>query len=415
MAKIQKTESENKFTDLINKERLIKTFFELLKIESPSRDEKLVADYVSNILQSLGLTVTTDDAGEKIGSNSGNLTALLKSNCEIKTISENNSKIGSSKIPPLFFGAHLDTVSLNGEIEPEIRNKKIVNKNKNCILGADDKVAVAAIIEAIRTLKDYKIKTGDIYILFTIAEEVGLLGSRNMNLKPIKAKYGFLFDGEGNIGTIFNQAPYHNAIDITILGKAAHAGISPERGVSAIQVASKTISKMKLGRIDYGTTCNIGIIEGGVATNIIPEKVEIKAEARSLEEEKLEKLTSQIINNFCIDVKKNKAKAEFKVKREYDGFKISESELPVIMAKNVFKKLGIKPRIIPTVGGSDVNILNSKGKIALNLSAGMENVHSSKEYVKIEELEKLTVLILELCTYNLKNTDNNNVKNKKTK
>ncbi|MBE3128614.1 MAG: peptidase dimerization domain-containing protein, partial [Actinobacteria bacterium] len=203
----------------------------------------------------------------------------------------------------------------------------------------------------------------------------------------------------GDIGTIFNQAPFYNAIDITIIGKAAHAGISPEKGISAIQVASHAISKMKLGRIEPGTTCNIGIIEGGVAINIIPEKVEIKAEARSLEEEKLEKLTGQIINDFVTCAKENGAKAKFKVKRECDGFKISENELPIIMAKNVFKKLGIKSKIISTVGGSDVNILNSKGKMAINLSAGMENVHSSKEYVKIAELEKLTALILELCTY----------------
>jgi tripeptide aminopeptidase len=390
MVRIQKTAGDSKFIDLVNKKRLLETFFELLKIKSPSRYEKQIADYVSDILRSLGLTVITDNAGKKIGSNAGNIIALLR---------KPYSKSVSNKIPPLFFGAHLDTVNVNGEIKPEIRNKKIVNKNKNCILGADDKVAIAAIIEAIRTIKDFKIKTGDIYLIFTIAEEVGLLGSRNMNLKPLKAKYGFLFDGDGDIGTIFNQAPFHNAIDITIIGKAAHAGISPEKGISAIQVASHTISKMKLGRIEPGTTCNIGIIEGGVATNIIPEKVEIKAEARSLEEEKLEKLTSQIINDFATGAKENGAKAKFKVKREYDGFKISENELPVIMAKNIFKKLGLKSKIISTVGGSDVNILNSKGKMAINLSAGMENVHSSKEYVKIAELEKLTALILELCTY----------------
>jgi tripeptide aminopeptidase len=394
MAKIQKAAGNSKLIDLINKKRLLETFFELLKIKSPSRDEKQIADYVSDTLRCLGLTVITDDSGKKIGSNAGNIIALLESNCEN----------GATRTPPLFFGAHLDTVSVNGEIKPEIRDKKIVNKNKNCILGGDDKVAIAAIIEAMRTIKDFKIITGDIYLTFTIAEEVSLLGSRNMNLKPLKAKYGFLFDGDGDIGTIFNQAPFYNAIDITIIGRAAHAGISPEKGINAIQVASHTISKMKLGRIEPGTTCNIGIIEGGVAINIIPEKVQIKAEARSLEEEKLEKLTGQIINDFVTCAKENGAKAKFKVKRECDGYKIPENELPVIMAKNVLKKLGIKSKIISTVGGSDVNILNSKGKMAINLSAGMENVHSSKEYVKIAELEKLTGLILELCTYDLEKT-----------
>jgi len=391
---MQKTVSDSKLIDLINKKRLLETFFELLKIKSPSRDEKQIADYVSDILRSLGLTVIKDDAGKKIGSNAGNIIALLESNCEN----------GATRTQPLFFGAHLDTVSVNGEIKPEIRDKKIVNKNKNCILGGDDKAAIAAIIEAIRTIKDFKIKTGNIYLIFTIAEEVGLLGSKNMNLKPLKAKYGFVFDGDGDIGKIFNQAPFHNAIDITIIGKAAHAGISPQKGINAIQVASHAISKMKLGRIEPGTTCNIGTIEGGVATNIIPEKVQIKAEARSLQEERLKELTGRIINDFETCAKENGAKARFKVKREYDGFKIPENELPIIMAKNVFKKLKVKSKILSTVGGSDVNILNSKGKMAINLSAGMENVHSSKEYVKIAELEKLTALILELCTYDLEKT-----------
>ena len=394
MVRMQKTVSDSKLIDLINKKRLLETFFELLKIKSPSRDEKQMADYVSYILRSLGLTVIKDDAGKKIGSNAGNIIALLESNCEN----------GATRTQPLFFGAHLDTVSVNGEIKPEIRDKKIVNKNKNCILGGDDKAAIAAIIEAIRTIKDFKIKTGNIYLIFTIAEEVGLLGSKNMNLKPLKAKYGFVFDGDGDIGKIFNQAPFHNAIDITIIGKAAHAGISPQKGINAIQVASHAISKMKLGRIEPGTTCNIGTIEGGVATNIIPEKVQIKAEARSLQEERLKELTGRIINDFETCAKENGAKARFKVKREYDGFKIPENELPIIMAKNVFKKLKVKSKILSTVGGSDVNILNSKGKMAINLSAGMENVHSSKEYVKIAELEKLTALILELCTYDLEKT-----------
>ncbi len=147
------------------------------------------------------------------------------------------------------------------------------------------------------------------------------MGSRNMNLKPLKAKYGFLFDGDGDIGTIFNQAPFYNAIDITIIGKAAHAGISPEKGISAIQVASHAISKMKLGRIEPGTTCNIGIIEGGVAINIIPEKVEIKAEARSLEEEKLEKLTGQIINDFTTCAKENGARLNLKLKENVTALK----------------------------------------------------------------------------------------------
>lgn len=373
------------FMSLINKERLLTDFIEILKIKSPSRNELELSSYVLKRLSSLGVSAKMDDTGKKIGGNAGNITGFLASN-------------DKSKKTPIFFGAHLDTVSLCGEILPEIKNGKIFNASKNCILGGDDKVAVAAILEALKVIKENNIKTPDIYLIFTVGEEIAILGAKHLDLKEIKAKYGFVFDGEGDIGTIFNEAPYHDTIEISITGKAVHAGIEPENGISSIIVASEAISSLKIGRIDEESTCNIGIISGGTATNIVPEKTYIRAEARSLNPEKLNKITSGIKAGFLNSAQKYCAKLKIKIEREYKGFKFESNCKPIIMASMALKNMGIEPSIKSTGGGSDVNIYNAKGKISVDLSSGMEKVHSNNEYVKVEELEKLAVLILEICT-----------------
>lgn len=373
------------FMGLINRERLLNTFIEILRIKSPSKNEKEIVGYIAKELKKLGLEANVDDSGEKFKSNAGNITCYLSSNDESKRI-------------PIFLGAHVDTVSLNGDVIPVIKNSKVLNENKNCILGGDDKVAIAAILEAIRVIKETGLKTGDIFLLFTISEEAGILGTKHLNLKKVKAKFGFVFDGEGDIGTIFNEAPYHNFLKIEITGRAAHAGIKPEKGINSIKAASDAISKLKLGRIDSETTCNIGVINGGVATNIIPEKTEVKAEARSLKLSKLQKITDKIKKTFEESAKKHGAKIRIKVEREYNGFKIGENEKVILIAKKAIQNLGIKPEVMPTGGGSDVNIFNAKGKKSITLSSAMENVHSNNEYVKIKELVKLAALILEICS-----------------
>jgi tripeptide aminopeptidase len=341
--------------------------------------------YVLKRLERLGVKAKMDDTGIKIGGNAGNITGFLASN-------------DKSKKTPVFFGAHLDTVPLDGDIIPETKNGKLFNADKNCILGADDKVAVAAILEAIEVIRENNIKTCGIYFVFTVGEEIARLGAKNLDLKNVKAKYGFVFDGEGDIGTIFNEAPYHDTMEFSITGKAVHAGIEPERGINSIKVASEAISNLKIGRIDNESTCNIGIINGGTATNIIPERTYVKAEARSLSPEKLDRLTAEIKTGFVRSAEKYGAKLKIKVKREYSGFKFEKDVVPIVMVSRALRNMGITPAIRSTGGGSDVNIYNAKGKISVDLSSGMEKVHSSNEYVKIAELEKLTGLILEICT-----------------
>jgi tripeptide aminopeptidase len=381
----KKINTRSIFTSLINRERLLSGFIQILKIKSPSKNEKELGSYVLKRLEKLGLKVKMDDTGNKIGGNAGNITGFLPSS-------------DRSKRNPLFLGAHLDTVPLGGEILPEIKNGKIFNADKNCILGGDDKVAVAAILEALEVIRENKIKTCGIYIIFTVGEEIAILGAKKLNLKEIKAKYGFVFDGEGDVGIIFNEAPYHDTMEFTITGKAVHAGIEPERGINSIKVASEAIANLKIGRIDNESTCNIGLINGGTATNIIPEKTYVKAEARSLNPEKLDRLTADVKAGFLKSAEKYGAKLKIKVEREYNGFKFENDAVPIVLASKALRNMGIEPTIRSTGGGSDVNIYNSKGKISVDLSSGMEKVHSNNEYVKVAELEKLAGLILEICT-----------------
>jgi len=301
--------------NMINNKRLLETFVELLKIESPSKSEKQIVSSVSKKLKNLGAEVYIDNCGKEFGGNAGNIIATYK------------PKNSSGSIP-IFLGAHLDTVKLNGSIVPIIKDGKIVNEDKNCILGGDNKVAVAAIIEALSTIKEKNISTGNIYIIFTVSEEIGLLGAKHLNLDPVSADYGFVFDSDGDVGSIVNKAPYHNSIYSQFIGKAAHAGVEPEKGINSIKAASIAISNVKVGRIDKETTCNIGKIEGGVATNIVPERTKVETEVRSIRLDKLNKITKLIIENFGLAAKDSRAKFEYKIKREYDGFEILENEIP---------------------------------------------------------------------------------------
>ncbi len=370
--------------NLINNKRLLDTFFEVLKIKSPSGNEKQIVEYVKNKLLKLGLDVHSDDSGKNYGSNSGNLVAIYKTK-------------NSSSSKPIFIAAHLDTVEVKGDIIPVKEKGLVKNKDKETILGSDDKVAVAAILEVMRIIIQNNIPTGDIYLIFTISEEIGVVGAKYVDLDLVKAINGFVFDADGDVGSIVVQAPYQDSIYADFKGKAAHAGIEPENGINSIMAASEAITKMKIGRLDKETTANIGKISGGVARNIVPENTLVELEARSLKLSKLNKLTSSMIKKLKDASLKYGTKLKLDVVREYDGFKIKKDEIPLIVARSVIKSMGITPRIISSGGGSDINVFNSKGKRAVNLSAGMEKVHTSKEFVKVEELEKLAVLILGLC------------------
>lgn len=366
---------------MINQKRLVECFMELVRIDSISREERNLADFLLEKLEDLGLEVIVDQAGEKIKANTGNIIAKLKGDVK-ETI-------------PIMFTAHMDTVAPGKNINPLQEGGKIVSTGKT-ILGADDKAGIAALIEALHLIKENNIPCGDIEIVFTVCEEVGLLGAKNLNISHLNAQMGFVLDSGGQVGQIVTTAPSQNSLEFIIYGKSAHAGANPEEGINAIQVAGFALSRMKLGRIDEETTANIGIISGGRASNIVPDEVRLKGEVRSRNEEKLKKYTEQLKKITEDTAQEFKAKAEVKINRKYDCYNLSPHEQVVKIALKAAKDLGLQALLCPSGGGSDANIFNKKGIPSVDLAVGMEKVHTVEEYIPVEELKKSTEYILSI-------------------
>ena len=366
---------------MVNEKRLIESFMELVKIDSISREEKEVADFLVKKLKDLGLEVRVDQAGEKVKSNSGNIIARLRGN--------------KDKATPIMFSAHMDTVVPGKNINPICDGEKIVSDGKT-ILGADDKAAIAALLEALYIIKEKNISHGDIEIVFTICEEIGLHGAKNLDISDLNARMAFVLDCGGQVGEIISAAPSQNSLKIIIHGKSAHAGSNPEGGINAIQVAGFVLSRMKLGRIDEETTANIGIISGGKATNIIPDEVTLEGEVRSRKEEKLEKYTEQLKKIAEDTAQEFKAKAEVKINREYYCYNLSTDDQVAKIAMKALKDMGLEPLLHPSGGGSDANVFNKKGFPAVDLAIGMENVHTLEEYILVKNLKNTAEYVLSI-------------------
>lgn len=369
----------------VNTERLVKNFCEMVKTDSVSGNERQMADLIKRKLEEMGYKPEEDNAGEAIGGNAGNVIVKIP---------------GNTDAPALLFMAHMDTVEPGRNKVPVI-NGDIITSDGTTVLGGDDLAGCACILEAINVLKEEKAIHGDVYAVFSIAEETGLYGAKALDISGIPAKYAFVLDEGGPIGTVAVKAPYHNKIKFYVRGKAAHAGVCPEEGVNAIRAASRAIADLPfMGRIDGESTCNIGIIKGGRATNIVPDEVIIEGELRSISEEKLEKFTREWVESFKRSIEKEKASVEIEKERAYGGFSISESHPIMSLLKKATKALGIP--LIPetTGGGSDTNVLNSKGIPAVNLSVGMSNVHGTKEQIAISDMSKAAALIVEIIKAN---------------
>jgi len=366
---------------MVNEKRLIESFMELVKIDSVSREEKEVADFLVKKLKDLGLEVTVDQAGEKVKSNSGNIIARLKGSVK--------------KATPIMFSAHMDTVVPGKKIKPICEGEKIVSSGET-ILGADNKAAIAALLEALQIIKENNILCGDIEIVFSICEEIGLEGAKNLDISSLNAQMGFVLDAEGQVGKIITTAPSQNSLQIIIYGKSAHAGSNPEEGINAIQVAGFALSRIKLGRIDEETTANIGIISGGKATNIVPDKVTLKGEVRSRNEEKLEKHTERLKKITEDTAQEFKAKAEVKINREYSCYNLSSDDQVLKISMKAAKDMGLQPELCPSGGGSDANVFNKKGFPSVVLAIGMEKVHTVDEYILVKNLKNAAEYVLSI-------------------
>lgn len=369
----------------IKEKRLIQSFVELVQIDSISRQERKMTDKLKMKLKELGCDVKEDNAGSKIDGNSGNIIASFGGNIK-----------GEEEYPVLLFSAHIDRVEPGKGIKPKIENGYIYSEGET-VLGADDLVGVACILETLKILKEENIPHGQLKIIFTVAEELGLEGAKNLNPDIFKGvDFGFVFDAEGSIGTIVYKGPFKAKFNAIIRGKSAHAGMEPECGVNAIKIASQAISTMKIGQIDEETTSNIGVIRGGVARNIVPDLVELEGEVRSQCENKLiEQIEhmKNIIRKFSF---KYGGEVDFDIEQLYRGFALElESDIIKLLVKAIADN-SFACNYQSSCGGSDANIFNEKGLPTANLSIGVENVHSVSESIEIASMVNLVKLNLSI-------------------
>ncbi|KPC77707.1 hypothetical protein ADL26_00240 [Thermoactinomyces vulgaris] len=366
---------------MVDQQRLIDEFIELVKTDSETGEERTICDLLTQKLTELGLDVVEDGSAQLTGHGAGNLVATLKGTVP--------------GAPKIYFTCHMDTVAPGKGIKPQI-NGDVIESDGTTILGADDKAGLAALLEGIRLLKEKGLPHGQIQLLITAGEESGLIGSRHLDMSLVDADFGFAMDSDGEVGEIITSAPSQVKVLATIYGKAAHAGVNPEDGISAIQVASRAISKMRLGRIDEETTANIGRFQGGTASNVIPERVEILAEARSRNPEKLRRQVDSMVQAFHEAAEEFNAKAEVETRTLYPSFHFSEEDLVVQKAKEAVMRIGRTPRIGASGGGSDANVIAGHGIPTVNLGIGYQNIHTTSEQMPIKELVKAAELVVAL-------------------
>ncbi|PIE68320.1 MAG: peptidase M20 [Deltaproteobacteria bacterium] len=378
-------------TPRINRERLAATFTTLCEISSPSKRERDLADYLRQCFTDLGADeIFEDDSSGATGSNCGNLIIRFHGNSEAEGV---------------FFACHMDTVEPGDNVKVVYEDGVFYSAGET-VLGGDDKSGIAALLETMMVIRENKLAHGLIEIVLTTCEEIGLLGAKNLDYNKISAPYGYALDATG-IDTVIIGAPAANKLKIEIYGVAAHAGINPEQGVSAIQAAAQGINALNLGRIDQETTANIGIVAGGVATNIVPAQVTLHGEIRSHSQKKLEQYTTTIQNSFTEAVAtwnkatvsqdpELKATSSFEIEAEYPAMHLEE-EAPVLRriqraAKHTEKGLSY----IITGGGSDANIMNNRGLPTAIVATGMDKVHTVDEQLKLDDLCSVTELVLAL-------------------
>jgi len=363
---------------MINEKRLLDRFIRLVETDSPSGQEGKMRDLLSEELSRWGYSTVEDGAAPLLGGECGNLLVRIPGNLDTD---------------PLLFVAHMDTV------QPGVGVKAIVDGDRvksagETILGSDDKAAIAAMLEVLEILREHNIPHPPMEYLFTVSEEQGLMGSKVFDFTQLKSQLAYVLDSGGEPGCIVVQSPCQNEIEYTVYGKAAHAGISPEQGINAIQVAAQALAVMPCGRIDAQTTCNFGTIEGGVARNIVAPSCRIKGEARSLKREYLDEITERLVRTFTETVEAAGARAEAEVKFLYPEMKLDPAEEVVELAVAAAHNIGLVPQLVSTGGGSDASMVNGAGIRCANLATGMCAVHTTDEYILIKDLVDDARLVL---------------------
>lgn len=367
----------------VNQDRLVNEFVKLVSIDSPSLDERAKADYLKSLLTALGFTVSEDTAGEMIGGNCGNIYAYLE---------------GDSSLEPLLFSSHMDTVEPAKGKHAVLCTDGTIKSRGDTVLGADDNAGIASILEAVRVIREKHLSHRPIELLFTVCEEKHCLGAGAADYSKIRSKQAYVLDLSGPIGTAANQAPSIISYEITIRGKAAHAGFAPEQGAHTIRAAADAITKIPMGRLAEGGTLNIGVIQSGYATNIIPNLCKLEGEVRSNSHEKALELVKSVKQQFERSAAFFGCKAEFSHKVGCVAYETPLSHPVVKRFEAVCERLGLKTDIQPTFGGSDNNVFAQHGIEGLVIACGMYKCHSCEEYTHVNDLVKAAEVALLLMT-----------------
>jgi tripeptide aminopeptidase len=350
-------------------------FLELAAIPSPSGEEGAVAGVIGSYLRDLGLEHETDEAG--------NVLAALRGN-------------GSGDGRPILLCAHMDTVPPLGPIEPLVDDEGIVRNAAGTILGADNKAAVAVMLEAARLVLAEGRPQAGVELLFTVREETGLQGAAAFDHTRLAAEEGFVYDSSGPVGNVIRSSPWSRTIDVVFKGRAAHAGLAPEEGRSAILAASRAIADLPLGRIDEETTSNVGRITGGSARNVVPERCELAVEARSRDRRKLADLVQEMVDGFAFAASVSECEVETQIGESYPGYRFEPDEPVFRRACEAVERAGLIARPVDSGGGADANVFNSRGLPCVNLANGMQQVHTPDEHIAVADLERMVAVTLEL-------------------
>ena len=351
-------------------DHLLALFVRLVEIPSPSGHERAVADFIMGYLRDAGLEPREDDSAAATGAGSGNIVVRVP---------------GAGSGTPIVVAAHMDTVAVDGPIKAVVRDG-VVRSAGDTILGGDDKAACTVLLAVLADLAKSP-PQGGFEAVFSTCEEVGLRGAKALDLSALEARAGFVFDTTGPVGAVITEAPSQKTLTADFHGVAAHAGIAPEQGRSAIAAAAAAVAAMKLGRIDDATTANIGLISGGSATNIVPERCRIEGEARSRDAALLAAQIAHMVDAAQLAAGLAGIDAEIAVRDAFTGFSLDDDALPVRMACSALRELGIEPHIGASGGGSDVNVYNAGGLPSVNLSNGTEQIHTPDEYLPVDRLD----------------------------
>ncbi len=355
----------------LERERLNTTFVALCEIESPSGSERLCADWIAREIGGIGLDVVEDDAGPRARADAGNLFV----------------RIPGSSSDSLMLCAHMDTVPPLAPVAPVLVDGGWENANAG-ILGADNKAAIAVMLELARRLHSSpQPHPVGLELVFTVSEENGLHGAKGFDVSQLRSGYGFVFDHASPIGEIVVASPTYQRITAEIRGRAAHAGLRPEEGRSAIAAAARAIASLRLGRLDPETTSNIGTISGGTAANVVPEICRIEGEVRSLREERVETVVTELVDHFQDAADAGECDLDVIVERMFKGYRLKPRATQVELAQRALLACGYQPSLITTGGGSDVNAFEESGFPCVNLANGTERPHQPDERVSVDALE----------------------------